>query len=121
MEPIEGVSELKLFAYPNTWRLRLFHRARIDRVDERLRPSPDACLRGRPGVRKWDHGRIACWLPQGGSKAVLHWTDERTDTYGILRAEIGADRRLTRLWQAVKEQITQAPAGADGAPASREP
>jgi hypothetical protein len=99
------VSELKLFTFPNTWRLRLFHRARIDDSGELLRSDPGACLQGRSGVKRWEHGRVACWLKEGRSKAVLHWTDERTDTYGIIRAEASANRRLDELWKAVTDQI----------------
>ncbi len=118
--PIEGASELKLFTYPDTWRLRRSHRARVDQVGERLRPDPGACVAGRPGVRKWDHGRVACWIPGGGSKAVLHWTDERTDTYGILRADVDADRRIDRLWQGVLEMITEAPSNTTSTPVPAE-
>jgi hypothetical protein len=107
--PIDGVSELRLYTFPGTWRLRLNHIARVEASGVQLRPDPNACRQGQTGVRKWKHGRVACWLPKDRSKAVLHWIDERTDTYGIIRADVGADRRLDELWRALSDKLGAKP------------
>ena len=101
--PIDGIAELKLFTFPDTWRLRRYHRTRIEESGERVRPDPQACLQGQQGVRKWEHGSVACWLQEGRSKAAIHWTDERTGTYGIIRPEAAANDRLAELWLDVLE------------------
>ena len=61
------------------------------------------------GVRKWEHGRVACWLPKDRSEAILHWIDERTDTYGIIRADASANRRLDRFWRALTAELAPGP------------
>jgi hypothetical protein len=105
ISPLDGISELKLFTFPGTYRLRLYHRARVDDADAVVLPDPRACRQGQTGVRKWEHGRVACWLPRRGSRPVLHWTDERTGLYGVIRGESGTERRLNDLWQAVMVEL----------------
>lgn len=117
--PLDGVSELKLFTFPGTWRLRLYHLARVDDSAARVRPDPDACVQGRTGVRKWEYGRVACWRPDGRSKSVLHWIDERTQTYGIIRADTDSNQRLDDLWGAVTDELefdSAEAAGDNGSP-----
>jgi hypothetical protein len=99
------VSDLKLFNFRGPYRLRLYHQARVDDSGARVRPEPGACQQGRPGVRKWEHGRLACWRAPGRSKAVLHWTDDRTGLYGLIRADAGANQRLLELWQTVMAEL----------------
>ena len=101
----KGIFEVKLLTFPDTERLRAFHQARVDKVKPALRESPRACEQGRAGVRDWDHGRIACWTPPGRSRGVLHWTDERTNTYGILRTFVDDNRVRLRLWGKLVRRI----------------
>lgn len=103
--PIDGVAELKLFTFPGTWRLRLYHLERVDEAGVQVRPHPDACVNGRTGVTKWEHGRVACWRLEGRSKAVLHWIDERTQAYGIIRAEPEANSGLDDLWRTLQGRL----------------
>ena len=103
--PIEGATELKLFTFPDPWRLRLHHQARVEEGGADVRPDPKACGQGRTGVRKWEHGRVACLRPGGGSKVVLHWTDERTQTFGTIRADAGAGRRIDELWRTLDGRL----------------
>lgn len=99
------MTELELFTFPGTWRLRLHHIDQVENSGGRIRPAPDACRQGRTGVRKWEHGRVACWRPDGGSQAVLHWIDERSNLYGIIRAEAGANRRLDDAWRTLRVEL----------------
>jgi hypothetical protein len=103
--PIDGVAELELFTFPGTWRLRLHHIDQVENSKASVRPAPDACRQGRTGVRKWEHGRVACWRLDSGSQGVLHWIDERADLYGIIRADAGANRRLDDAWRALTDQL----------------
>ena len=104
--PIDGVSALWLFAYPDTEALRAFAERRFDDGRGSLREDPRACVGGRSGVVDWEHGQLACWVPRGASRPVLHWTDERTDTYGVIRPRAGAERRLHDLWETVVGQVS---------------
>ena len=116
-DTIDGVSVLWLFTYPDTDSLRAFQESRVDDGRGGLRMSPEACVSGRPGVREWDYGVVACWVPEGAARSVLHWTDERTDSYGVIRPRAGAERRLRDLWEAVEGLLVEAPdaeSGTDG-------
>jgi hypothetical protein len=58
--------------------------------------SEDACEPAQSGARPWDHGWLACWLPEGAPHAEIRWTDERTRTYGVLES---TDERFTPLYE----------------------
>jgi hypothetical protein len=36
------------------------------------------------------HGEVICYVTRSGN-AALRWTDQRTDTYGVLNAVAGRD------------------------------
>jgi hypothetical protein len=66
---------------------------RLRNVEPAVRTDATACESGAPGRRSWRHGKLACWVSPDSGLAALRWTDERTDTYGILNA---ADERGRR-------------------------
>ncbi len=98
-QPRRGVHELRLYQFPGMWSLRAFHRQRLAEVRPTLASTSRACRLGRRGVTKWAHGRVACWVPDGRRRIVLHWTDERTNTYGVLRTFVHANRRPNIIWR----------------------
>jgi len=104
--PAQGVYEVKLFTFPDQEQLQTFHQTRVDEVHPGLQSVANACARGRRGVRDWEHGRVACWIPTGRSRSVLHWTDERTNTYGTIRTLVGDNRQLLRSWRTLMAQTT---------------
>jgi hypothetical protein len=55
-------------------------RSRIDASAPSLDESEDACRNGRPGIRKWGFGSIACLVDDG--VAQVWWTDRRTQMLG---------------------------------------
>ena len=116
--PIPGVSELKLFAHPGIYRLRLYHQSRVDESGMQVRPDPNACRQGQPGVRKWEHGRVACWWPQGRSSGVLLWSDERSNLSGLIRVEPGSAGRLLGLWRDLMAELETDAAETPGDPPS---
>jgi hypothetical protein len=103
--PARGIFELKLFTFADAAELQAFHAARVDEVRPAVTETARACLQGRSGVRDWDHGRISCWTPQGQSRGVLHWTDERTNTYGIVRTLVDQNAIRLRLWGELMRRI----------------
>ncbi len=105
LRPRPDVYELQLYTFPDGQRLRALHRARVDEVSPELVATADACRLGQRGVTTWAHGRVACWTPDGQMRAVLHWTDLRTNTYGILRTDVEANRRRFARWRALRETI----------------
>ncbi len=104
--PASGVFELKLFTFPDAGQLGSFHEARVDEIRPDVLALDRACRLGRSGVRAWEHGRIACWSPKGRSRGVLHWTDERTNTYGIMRTLTDENRIRLRLWGELLRRIS---------------
>jgi hypothetical protein len=104
--PASGVFELKLFTFPDAGALGSFHEARVDEIRPDVTALDRACRLGRSGVRAWEHGRIACWSPKGRSRGVLHWTDERTNTYGIMRTLTDENRIRLRLWGELLTRIS---------------
>jgi hypothetical protein len=102
--PRRGVREMKLFTFPDAGRLRAYHRERVGDVRPGLDATPKACRLGQRGVRHWTHGQVACWTPSGRQRSVLHWTDERTNTYGILRTSVHSNRRADLIWRTLLQQ-----------------
>ena len=92
-------------ALPDAGPLGSLHEARVDEIRPDVLALDRACRLGRAGVRAWEHGRIACWSPKGRSRGVLHWTDERTNTYGIMRTLVDENRVRLRLWDELMRRI----------------
>lgn len=62
----------------------------------------DACSGGTRGITTWTHGDVACYVSKssaGTKRARIRWTDERTNTYGVLDATDTKLARLVRWWQ----------------------
>jgi hypothetical protein len=93
-EPVPGVSRVLLFRFADP-----------RRPEEQLDGDVAAAGQGEPGSVPcdaargpvdWRHGQVACWVEPQASAARLHWTDERTDLYGVMEA---SDDDLAALYE----------------------
>jgi hypothetical protein len=100
--PVPGAVDLKVYQFPDADRLRDFHEIRSGEVRPALRRTPQACQAGRPGLTTWTHGLVACWTPAGRQRSVLHWTDERTNTYAIVQTLVEDNARLGSIWRSLR-------------------
>ena len=65
----------------------------------------DPCFDGRAGRGTWPNGEYLCYVSDAGT-ALLRWTDERTDTYGVMNGVAGKKRLgvLARQWEAIRSR-----------------
>jgi len=72
----------------------------VDAEGAPMRTLP--CADGQPGRDTWLHGEYLCYVSDDGV-ALLRWTDERTDTYGVMNGVAGKKDLATlyRQWQSV--------------------
>ena len=107
-----GIARYVLYRFPDTATLAAHFTEQVAAARPPLGVTEDACAPGTPGVRTWEHGWLACWVPEGTRMAQLHWTDERTSTYGVLELTDGRLPRAYRRWsKAYGAEATAAPDG----------
>jgi hypothetical protein len=63
-----------------------------------------ACLDGEAGRTSWANGDVLCYVNEAGY-AQPRWTDERTDTHGVMNAVPNEARikALARQWAGIVE------------------
>ena len=76
---------------------------RVDQVEPPPASRESACADGRRGQARWEHGDLVCYASQGSKEAKLRWTDERSDTYGVIDA---TDRDVAGLFEAWSALVT---------------
>jgi hypothetical protein len=97
-----SVDYVALFRFRDAERLDSFWTWRADSMAVPLRAG--SCADGRPGWDTWRHGEVVCGVNKDGY-AALRWTDERTDTYGVVNAVAGSKDLATlyRHWQTIAD------------------
>ena len=99
-DPAPTVRQLALFSFPDADSMAAYWDWRVDQIEPRPKPRDLSCSSGSGGVASWAHGEVACYVSKASGEAKLRWTDERTDTYGIIDA---SDRDLRALYGAWME------------------
>jgi hypothetical protein len=96
------VDYVALFAFESTEDLASYWQLRAEAAAAVAPEREGACLDGQPGRADWDHGQLLCYVSDSG-RAVLRWTDERSDTYGVMNAVAGETRVkvLAKQWQEI--------------------
>lgn len=79
-----------------------YWRWRVAQIDPPPRSRDGACANGRQGRASWEHGELVCYVARPSGQAKLRWTDERTETYGVIDAN---DDDLAALYQAWFTQL----------------
>ena len=109
--PAPTITQLALFAFPDEDSLRTQFRRRLRRIDERPSQRESGCADGQEAVTAWEHGRLVCWTERGASPgARMCWTDERTDTYGVVDAADSDIARLFDWWSEADPSASAEPA-----------
>jgi S1-C subfamily serine protease len=85
-DPGPGVDYVALYRFDRTAAMDRYWRQRLSKVTPAVRTLSTACQSGAPGLRSWRYGELACWISPDSGLGALRWTDERTNTYGILTA-----------------------------------
>ena len=96
------VDYVVLFAFDAADDLSAYWDRRAAAAAARAPAREGACLDGQAGQASWDYGQVLCYVSEGGT-ALLRWTDDRTDTYGVMNAVSGEDRLriLVRQWESI--------------------
>ena len=68
----------------------------------KMRKREDACVGGGKGYGTWTHGRYFCYVSKTSGRALLRWTDKRTNTYGVLDSTGDQLVPLYRAWIEVR-------------------
>lgn len=100
----KSVDYVVLFRFPGA--------AELDRYWERRAQATtvapereDACFDDRAGTGTWPNGEYLCYV-SGSGTALLRWTDERTNTYGVMNAVSGRKHLdvLARQWASIRSR-----------------
>ena len=96
------VDYVVLFAFDAADDLSAYWDRRAAAAAARAPAREGACLDGQAGQASWDYGQVLCYVSATGT-ALLRWTDDRTDTYGVMNAVAGEDRLriLVRQWRSL--------------------
>ena len=98
-----AVDYAALFRFENAEKLRRYWNVRAGDVSTRAPWSYEPYSDGRPGRDEWRYGEYLCYVNDGGY-ASLRWTDERTNTYGVLNLVDGKKslKAVFRQWKRVR-------------------
>ena len=100
-EGFPTVAYMTLFRFPDASSMREYWSFRTDQNPD-MPSSSGACNDGNDGYGAWAHGEYFCYVSQAGGHALLRWTDERTDTYGVIDAKNAKLRPLYRAWEELR-------------------
>jgi hypothetical protein len=84
-----GVDYMTLWRFDDVSQLNGYWDARLADITPPVPQRSRACTNGTVGQRRWEFGRLACYIGSTTRDAALRWTDERTNTYGLLAATDG--------------------------------
>lgn len=93
-----------LFRFRNARRLADYWDARAAAAGAQAPVRDRPCADGQPGQGSWAHGRILCYV-SGAGHALIRWTDERSNTYGVMNASPGS-RNLNALYRHWRSALT---------------
>jgi len=82
------IDYIVLFRFPDASSLDAYWSERAAAAASVAPPREAPCRNGRPGQGRWNGGEYLCYVSDTGA-ALLRWTDERTDTYGVMNAGPG--------------------------------
>ncbi len=100
-EGFPRVAYMTLFRFPDPSSMADYWSFRTDQNPD-MPSRSGACRDGDDGYGTWAHGEYFCYVSRAGGHALLRWTDERTDTYGVLDATDAELRPLYRAWKALR-------------------
>lgn len=97
-----SVDYVVLFRFKNARNLEGYWMWRADAASSAAPMRQAPCVDGRPGLDTWLHGEYLCYVSDAGN-ALLRWTDERTDTFGVMNAAPGRTnlKQLYRYWEEI--------------------
>ncbi len=96
-EGFPRVDYLTLFRFPDGPTMGEYWEFRSDQ-NPKLPKRAEACADGNKGSAEWAHGDYFCYVSKSGGHALLRWTDDRTNTYGVLDATDSSIAPLFRSW-----------------------
>jgi WD40 repeat protein len=88
---------MTLFRFPEGSAMRDYWSFRVDQNPD-MSSRSGSCRDGNKGYGSWTHGEYFCYVSETGGHALLRWTDERTNTYGVLDATNTKLEPLYRAW-----------------------
>lgn len=103
--PVEGATQLALFAFPDVATLERFWQWRLDALDLPLEQTGATCADGVPGAETWSLGSVACY--RGGEVrdiAKIRWTLVPDGAYGVLDGIDSDVASLHHSWQQLVDQ-----------------
>jgi|GEM_PF-5768541 len=101
--PTRDLRQLALFRFPDDDSMAEYWSWRVDQVEPPPASREGACADGRRGQARWEHGDLVCYASGQPKVAKLRWTDERSDTYGVIDS---TDRDLASLFEAWSALVT---------------
>jgi predicted metalloprotease len=101
--PALGLQQAAMFIFPDTSSMESYWRWRVTRIDPHPPRRSSACQQGMAAIQRWRHGELACYVDKSRTpyRARIRWTDERTNTYGVLDADDRSIERLFQWWSVV--------------------
>jgi len=96
-EGFPQVAYMTLFRFPDGSTMGDYWAFRADQ-NPGMSSRVGACRDGNKGYGSWAHGEYFCYVSKTGGHALLRWTDERTNTYGVLDANNARLKPLYRAW-----------------------
>lgn len=103
-EGFPGIDYLTLFRFPHATTMAEYWAHRREQ-NPRMSRRSNACADGKKGSASWQYGDYFCYLSRSGSHALLRWTDERTNTYGVLDANNARLAPLHRAWLELRDGV----------------
>jgi hypothetical protein len=102
-DPAFGIKQTAMFIFPDGQSMDQYWRWRVNRIEPEPPRRRGACSSGDRGIRRWSHGELVCYVDRANSprRAKIRWTDERTNTYGILDGESRSIAELYDWWSVI--------------------
>jgi hypothetical protein len=101
----KSVDYVVLIRFPDAEKLDRYWERRAGAAAAEAPDRDGACLDDRAGTGTWPNGEYLCYVSESGT-ALLRWTDERTNTYGVMNAVSGKKRLdvLARQWASIRSR-----------------
>jgi len=98
----QDIKQVALFKFADGRSLEDYWRYRVGEIPGNLPRNARVCWNGKRGVSSWAHGAVACYTSvasDGSRVAKVRWTDERSNTYGLVDAKNGDLGALFEWWR----------------------